>query len=502
MKTTNLALSRLLSAIIIFVMTLTTSSCRADQEQDKISLFPLANYDQTISTWIKPSDPNYDKALFSNDIQQKRFDTFYNHLYGTASPWSPDFVNKILHRKADDSLKQTELTIIRDFTNQNKADDEIAYGENFHPHTIEWIHTIAANINLSQFDNFSYEPMHRGIAVDNLALRSLPTEDPSFYNHKLAGQGYPFDNLQMSALWAGTPVYILGESQDHAWLFVMTPDCIAWVKSTGIARTDNTFVTAWQIAAKKQLVAITQTQTSVTDDKGRFHFSAYIGSVFPGDDKSSTGTIFIPVADAEQVAVIKRASIERDRSVTMPLAATPHHIADIMSTLIGRPYGWGNLYFYNDCSAELKSLLTPFGIWLPRHSSDQMHAGKMVDLSNTTMDKRLNYLMENGRPFMTLIYIGGHVIMYTGKQPNPNSQDHANMVMTYQNMWGLSPHPSTRRAIIGRAVLFPMLEQYPEDNTLSSPANKKIFQIAFLDESPNDLLKYEIIDLKSLMYSS
>ncbi|MDR3476582.1 MAG: SH3 domain-containing protein [Gammaproteobacteria bacterium] len=502
MKSQNITIGQLFSVTFILVMTLATSACRADQEPDKISLFPLANYDQTIATWVNPSDPNYDKPLFSADIQQKRFDTFYNHLYGSASPWSPDFVNKILHRSASDSLKQTELNIIRDFTNQNKAEDEIPYGENFHPHTLEWINAISANINISQFDNFSYQYTRRGIAIDNLALRSLPTEDPSFYSHKLAGQGYPFDNLQMSALWAGTPVYILGESEDHAWLFIITPDCIAWVKSTGIARADNTFITHWQIAAKKQLVAITHTQTSIMDENGKFHFSAYVGSVFPADDNSNSGAVLIPVQDANQNAAIKRATIEPGHAIIMPLAATPHHFADVMSTLIGRPYGWGNLYFYNDCSAELKSLLTPFGLWLPRHSSEQMHAGKMVDVSHLSVDKRLNYLMENGRPFMTIIYIGGHVILYTGKHPNPNAADHANMVMTYQNMWGLAPHPSTRRAIIGRAALFPMLERFPEDSSLASQADKKIFQISFLDESPNDLLKYEIIDLKSLMYSS
>lgn len=110
--------------------------------------------------------------------------------------------------------------------------------------------------------------------------------------------------------------------------------------------------------------------------------------------------------------------------------------------------------------------------------------------------------MNNGHPFTTIIYIGGHVILYLGNQPNPNSDDHALMAMTYQNVWGLAPYPSTRRAVIGKAVVFPMLLQYPEDTSLVSLAGKSEFQVAYLDELPaqNNLLRAQRIDLKSLMF--
>ena len=162
---------------------------------------------------------------------------------------------------------------------------------------------------------------------------------------------------------------------------------------------------------------------------------------------------------------------------------------EYIQNLISRPYGWGGMYFYNDCSAELKSLLTPFGIWLPRHSSYQVTVGKMVDMSAASPEKRLAYLMEKGQGFLTIIYIGGHVMLYIGDG------------MTYQNIWGLSPKPATRRAVIGKSVLLPLLLQYPEDTTLISLANKKFFQVSFLNEFPEStiLLKANRVDLKSLM---
>lgn len=488
-----------ISFLLWTVIILLTSACKADENADKITLFPLDNYDQTISHWINPADPRYDTRLFSATIQQQRFDTFFNHYYGRKSPWNPTYLNTLLHH-THDNIKQIELSIIHDFTNVNKPENEIAYGENFHPYTLQWIEAIQANMHLAQFDDFRYQPQQRGIAVENSPLRALPTDDPSFYNHKLAGEGYPFDNLQMSAVWAGTPVYILGETDDYAWYLIVTPDCIAWVKSKHIAHVDTLFVNTWQSAAKKQLMAITHTQSSILDSQNRLLLSAYIGAVFPVDE-SGQGNILVPVQDANQNAVIQHGHVDTQHVTAMPLAATPHNIATIMSTLIGRPYGWGNLYFYNDCSAELKNLFTPFGIWLPRHSSDQVSVGKMEDVSTLSADQRINYLMENGRPFMTLVYIGGHVILYAGKYPNPHSTAHEPIAMTYQNLWGLSPHPAIVRHVIGRAVLFPMLLQYPEDTSLNSLANKKYFQIAYLDETPHYLINEEVINLRSLMYS-
>jgi hypothetical protein len=284
----------------------------------------------------------------------------------------------------------------------------------------------------------------------------------------------------MSALWAGTPVYIVGETRDHAWMLVITPDYIGWVKSSGIARADNAFIDTWTKAAKNKLAGITHTQTGLVDDKGKFLLLAYVGSVFPGDINSTEIRIMVPVADADRNAVIKYAVISADNAAFMPLAATPHNFSNIMSTMINRPYGWGSMYFYNDCSAELKSLLTPFGIWLPRHSSDQVTVGKMIDMTSASPDKRLSYLMENGQRFLTIVYIGGHVVMYVGNYPNPNKSDSI-MAMTYQNIWGLSPNPAVRRAVIGQSVLFP---------------------ISYLNELPNAsfLMQEKTVNIRSLMY--
>ncbi len=491
--------SHFLSIIIGFGTAFSASTSQADQ--DTISLFPLDNYNQSISAWIKPNDPDFDKPLLNAEMQKKRFDIFLDHYIGSSSPWNADYINKLLHQAPPNDFKTVEQSIITNFNNDGKSADQIGYGENFHPYTAEWINDISNNIHISQLDGLTYQSHNRAIVVDNLHARVLPTDDVHFYSYKLAGQGYPFDNLQMSALWAGTPVYILGESRDQAWMLVVTPDFIAWVKSSSIARTDSSFINTWTTAAKNKLAAITHTKTSLIDNNGKFILSAYVGTVFPATATSAGMELRVPVMDTEHNATIKTALVNSDNAVTMPLTASPHTFSAIMNTMIGRPYGWGSMYFYNDCSAELKSLLTPFGIWLPRHSSDQVTVGKMVDKSADSTENRLSYLMANGHRFLTLIYIGGHVVMYVGNYPNPNNNQ-TWMAMTYQNAWGISPNPPTRRSVIGKSVLLPMLLQYPEDTSLVSQAGKKYFQVSDLNELPsaNVLLQQQSINLRSLMY--
>lgn len=488
---------RYIRFVILISVTL-IASCRPDH--DNKSIFPLEHYSQTISDWITPTNPDYDKVLLNSDLQQKKLDAFYNHIYGSHSPWDMNYINQILIKKKPDDIKSLEQDLADVYNNHDKSENEIGYGENFHPYTDEWLQTIKENIDFSQLDSLQFNPSNLAIAVDNLHARALPTDDVYFFHYKRAGQGYPFDNLQMSSLWVGTPVYILAQTRDHAWTMVITTDYIGWVHSNGIARVDSAFVNTWKAAAKKQLAAITRTRTSMSDIQGNFRFLAYIGTVLPVQSHTTDFTVMLPVADDHHHAIIKYATVSHQDAVTIPLSATQHHFADIMGSLIGRPYGWGNMYFYNDCSAELKNLFTPFGIWLPRHSSDQVTTGRLVDMTSSSPEQRLTYLMENGHRFMTLVYLGGHIILYIGNYPNPNDNQHALMAMTYQNMWGLSPHPATRRAIIGKAVLLPMLLKFPEDSHLMTQAAKPYFQISYLDEIPGALNKLEIIDLRSLMY--
>lgn len=482
-----------------FIMLLSFFMTSAYAGTDLISLFPLDKYDQTLKTWVKPQSIDYNRVLLSPVMQKRHMENFHKRY---LAPWDVTCVNNVIKQSSPDDVKTIEKEQLNFFSNKGKSKDMIGYGENFRPYTKSWIAQIKKNMKLEQLDHLKFKETHRAIAVENLYARALPTEDVHFYSHKLAGQGYPFDNLQMSAVWAGTPLYIIAESKDRAWSLVLTPDFIGWVKSTGVARVSDHFIMMWVHQTRRQLAAITQTNTSLIDDEKHFLLTSFVGMVFPATKQGDNLRLTIPVMDKHHKATIKYITVSKKSAAMMPLKATPRHFTDLMNTLINRPYGWGNMNFYNDCSGELKNLFTPFGIWLPRHSAEQVSVGNMTNLSYASPAKRIAYLKEHGRKFLTIVYIKDHIFLYMGKFKNPNAKNGSDMVMTYQNVWGLKPKSSkvpNRRAVIGHATLLPLLLEYPEDKTLKSQAAMRYFKVSFLDEPANYVRKPARLNLRNIM---
>ncbi len=461
-----------------------------------ISLFPLKNYNQKVIHWVNPTSMDYDKPLLSSSMQKRHLEQFHKKY---LSPWDKIHVTHIIEETPSNNIKTIEEEYLRFFSNNKKSDEFIGYGENYKPYSKKWIKKIRENMQLGQLKNIHFDAKQRAIAINNTYARVLPTEDVHFYSHKIAGQGYPFDNLQMSAVWAGTPLYVIAETKDHAWALVLTPDYVAWVKSSAIARTSDHFIMMWVHQTRRQLAAIIRSETALLDDEKHYLFSGYVGMVFPATEQNDHLRLTIPVADNHRKAIIKYITISKKDAHLLPLSPTPRHFATLFTTLINRPYGWGNMYFYNDCSSELKNLYVPFGIWLSRHSSEQVLENKMVDLSHLSPKKRLDYLMKHGRKLVTIVYINGHVFMYLGNYKNPHTKKHALMAMTYQNVWGLKPSSSQKRAVIGQSVFLPLLLKYPEDPNITSQASRKYFRIAFLDEPINYVKNPKKVNLRNII---
>ena len=465
---------------------------REAAEGDPITLFPLEAYDQNVDHWIDASSPGYDKPFLSAREQATHFDALFARYFGTQandpSPWNSAFITARLYSQGGTDIAELQLRRATLYDNAGKSARHIGYGQNYRPHTSAWIDSIETNMDIAQFTRApSYNAEARAIATDNLLVRELPTTDPSFYSHRLAGEGYPFDNLQITAVRPGTPLYVIGRSADRAWAYVQTPDVQGWVQGPGVARVDDAFVAQWRTAARTAWGAVISASAPVTDETGSFRFRAPAGTLLPLAAARSASTagapvdaypVLVPARDIDGHAVIRRAALRISEIAPMPFAATPRHLAVLMKALIGRPYGWGNMGLYNDCSSELQSIFATFGVWLPRHSSTQMSAGRMADLSGETPAERIAYLADHGAPMRTLVYIGGHVMLYLGN----TVRDGKTVPLVYQDIWGLRPADNSRRAIIGGSVIFPLLLRIPEDPGLQSLAATPVFQISILGE--------------------
>ncbi len=458
----------------------------APKPAEVASLFAMDRYDQNVDHWIDPLSPGYDRPVLPETVQRAHFDALFARYYGTAtrdpSPWNPAFVNAAVYRQSGADIAALQRRRLSRYDNRLQSPHHFGYGQNLRPHDAAWIEAITSNLDIAQFERGpGYNAGHRAIAVDNVLVRGLPTADPSFYDSRIAGEGYPFDNLQISALRPGTPVYIIGTSVDGAWRYVQTPDVQGWVASAGLGIVDEAFVTRWRAGARQGLGAVIGASVPVRDAGGVFRFAAPAGTMLPIAGHDAQGfDVLVPSVDPDGRAQIRTARLTAGAVVPMPWPMTPRHIAMLLKALIGRPYGWGNTGFYNDCSSELQSVFAPFGIWLPRHSSNQMTAGTKVDLSADTPAERIAFLAHQGQPLRSIIYIGGHVMLYLGN----TTIDGKPVPVVYQDIWGMRPAENTRRAIIGGSVIMPLTLEVPEDPSLRSLAGTPIFQIMTLDTAP------------------
>ncbi|EKS7779804.1 SH3 domain-containing protein [Edwardsiella piscicida] len=436
------------------------------------SRFPLQNYSQSVDRWIQPESKGYSVAIMDASAQDRHFSLLQSSYFGInpqdRSPWNAEYITALLQGEARENR---ERIITRFLLAESRS-----WGSNFRLNPPEWKAQLMAN-SASAIDSV-FHPAQRGMTLRETAVRALPTADPAYGDPHLAGQGYPFDDLQMSSIRPGTPVYVFTLSQDTGWKYVVSPSVMGWVKSDDVAEADSRFIAEWRTLAQKKLGAFIQEPVSVHDGK-QFYFIARPGTILPFDAAwPGYYRAAIPTLGAGGKARLRWVTLSASAFTAMPWRMTPQHMATLMKTMGGKPYGWGNAHFYNDCSSEIRSLMLPFGIFLPRNSAAQIQAvSRTVDLTAYSLRSRLDYLTMHGRPFTTLVYIQGHIMLYIG-----NSVVHGQSVpMTYQNIWGLSPPDRQRRSIIGGAVFFPLLPVYPEDPSLASLAGKRLFKLGFID---------------------
>lgn len=319
------------------------------------------------------------------------------------------------------------------------------WGADKKPHTPAWIQHIVANMHFANFPNLN----RPGIIINDTDVRSLPTLDPSYDTRNDPGHCYPFDNLQMSYLPAGTPIRVLHTSADGAWHFVATPSFAGWIPEQNIALVDNKFIKRWKTG--DYLVPV-HDQMPIFDQQGFVQNQTRIGALYPLQNSQNTRyQTLIVSSDAKHHAVINTGFIHKSDARLFPIAFSPQKVAKIANQLVGNPYGWGGLYGYRDCSASLQDLFSPFGIWLPRNSGAQAHRGHYVVLKGLDDLEKENKIMREAIPFLTLIHLPGHIMLYVGK--------YNGTAYVFHDMWGLHTKrlfAPSGRAVVGSTVITPI----------------------------------------------
>ncbi len=289
----------------------------------------------------------------------------------------------------------------------------------------------------------SYPNVQRpAIVLEQTSLRELPTLAPRYGKPTAQAKLNPFDNFQYSTLAAGLPLYVSHKSRDGKWYFVENSIAGGWVQARHVGFVDAAFIRKY---SQRPLLALIRDKVSL-DEYGHAH----IGAVFPLiHTGSQSHKVYFPKRGRRGMASITTLYFSALDAVPMPMPITAQNIAKVGDVMMGQLYGWGGHNEWRDCSATLRDMFTPFGIYLPRNSRGQYSSAYEFPLAQTLgNDGKKSEIRAYAKPFLSMIWMPGHIGLYLGtEQGEP---------VMFHNVWGIRVDEQGRgddRFIIGRAVV-------------------------------------------------
>lgn len=322
-----------------------------------------------------------------------------------------------------------------------------AYGENNLPLPSDWLKDMRRQSRVSAYPA-AHDP---AITVVHASMRVLPTHKPVFRKPPRAVGGFPLDRMQNTLVPAGTPLLITHSSRDGQWALCETEWAAGWIRGHDIARVDRGFMISYQATP---LAGFLEDHVPVVSRRGRFLVTGRVGMALPvvGDaDTSGHRTVRVPVRDHLGQARLVDGVVPETACGAWPFPASTSVFVRILNALLGQSYGWGGLYENRDCSALMRDVFAGFGVFLPRNSKDQGREGRVVSLEGMKGREKERTILRRGKPFLTLLYMPGHVMLYLGRDPVSGRP------VAYHAMWGLRTsrpfHKAPGRWVIGRTVI-------------------------------------------------
>lgn len=372
--------------------------------------------------------------LVSDGVQQVLYGRYLDHFF---SPWT----------LANATVPENHV-----YWGEDTFGKRTGYGENLQPWTLPQWEALLGNQMRSAYPSMA----RRAIVTRNASFRVMPTERPFFYSPSKAGEGYPFDYMQNSAVWLGTPLLITHMSADGMWYFAQAGMAYGWLPADTFGWVDEAFAANYENGTYAAILRDSVPLRTVLAYVGRAH----VGSVFPVVPPQALSAVpcvvppgirvMVPVRTPEGSAQALQVQLPASVAAQMPLSVTAQQIATLADVMVGQPYGWGGYLENRDCSSTMRDLLTPFGLWLPRNSSQQgRQVGTSIPLNGLSAGAKRDTLLERGTPFYTLIWFKGHIGLYLG----PDAQSGEPLML--HNVWGARTEWDgvEGRAIVGKLAV-------------------------------------------------
>ncbi len=376
----------------------------------------LYEFPQDLTFYAKNSEHN-----LLNEAAQQEQDAKFNRIY--FNPWTKS------------EATYTAQNFQNTFGKARGYNGTIAWTEN------QW-QRLKFNADIARYPN----TQRPGITLRQTSLRELPTMLPRFSKPTPNPSLSPFDYFQYSTLAPGMPVFISQTSQDNQWYFIENALAAGWVQAKDVAFVDEKFIVAY---SNKSFAALIKDKVALNSTQNQKLGFAHIGAIFPiVDSNSQELTVLMPTRGLQNMAQAVQVKLEHSEAVKKPLPIQAKLIAKVGNEMMAQPYGWGGSGEFRDCSSTMHDLFTPFGIWLPRNSLSQYRSAAMLPLDNLTLKPKEETILAKGIPFMTLIWLPGHIGLYLG--------EYEGRAAMFHNIWGIRVDEMGQgddRHIIGRAVV-------------------------------------------------
>lgn len=342
------------------------------------------------------------------------------------------------------------------------------FGENLLPRSPSWIEEQRRQARIEAAGELN----RHAISVRPAFLRLMPTVTPAFRSPSLAGEGYPFDYLQNSAVHPGEPLFVSHLSMDGLWAWCDSSYASGWIEIKDLAFVDEAAEAGWMTLP---LAVVVHENAVVRDETGSL-FRAKVGAMLPLLRRGITEHMLLaPVRGQDGRLIERTVMVPAAEAVPAPLSPSTWTLAAVAEEILGEPYGWGGFLGNRDCSAMTRDMLLPFGIWLPRNSRAQANAGRSLSLEGMTNEEKKDLLKQEGVPFLTLAGLPGHIMLYVGTWRGEP--------LVMHNMWGIRTERegAEGRHVIGRTVITTLdLGSDLPDHALGRLLIDRLDRLAFL----------------------
>ncbi|MCX2682810.1 SH3 domain-containing protein [Campylobacter sp. MIT 21-1685] len=330
---------------------------------------------------------------------------------------------------------------------------------------LSWFEKQIANANVSQLGTIN----KKALVIQNSLLKNFPTQMAILKDPFKENEGIPFDYANDSIANIGSAVLISHYSKDKKYVFVQSESGFGFIESQNIE-----FFSEERVKIYENLHFLTplKEKLPVFKEDGTFFFETRIGSLYPyyKEDKH----YFYGKIGKNKFRIAKNSAAK------FPLQFNSTNLKNQISQTLGLPYGWGGYSFERDCSLLLRELFSGFGLFLPRNSLPQKNAFAHFDISLLNNTQKQEFLSKFAKPYLSLLYLKGHIMLYVGQIQGQNS--------VFHSIWGLRKSKD-ERLLLSQSALTSLeigkKEIKNEDLLLSKLAEVSIISL-------NDTEKMEI----------